>query len=83
MPAVLEGWCTTSVHRSNSHKPALVVTFTEEWSPCPPGVYCYFMPRLPHHTWQVVVKETGVNSGPPLRVAATHQRGAAAPQNYK
>jgi hypothetical protein len=39
--------------------------------------------RIVHHTWQVVVKETGVNSTLRLRVVATHQRGAAAPQYYK
>lgn len=82
-PGVLEGWCTTSIHRSDSHGPALVVTFTEKWWPCPNGAYCFFMPRLPHHTWRVIVRETSATSSSGLRVVATHQRGTAAPQYYK
>ncbi|HEY2354081.1 MAG TPA: hypothetical protein VGH79_04180 [Gaiellaceae bacterium] len=76
--------CTTRVRRARTHEPALLVSFTETWgpAPCPPGAFCPVM--LPqHHTWTVVEGEPVVTAGSRLRVLATRQSGATAPQFYK
>ncbi|HLX33320.1 MAG TPA: hypothetical protein VKR79_11240 [Gaiellaceae bacterium] len=80
----LPGTCTTSIHAAATHEPALLVTFTEKWQfpPCPRGEYCAFS-RTAHHTWQVIEGEPIVTATARLRIVATRQSGATAPQYYK
>jgi hypothetical protein len=39
--------------------------------------------RTVHHTWQVIEGEPLVTTGARLRILATRERGATAPQYYK
>jgi hypothetical protein len=76
----LAGRCTTSARDSPTHAPARVVTFTETWSTCGRADDCV-VARTLHHTWHVI--EGLATLKPMLRVVATRQSGATAPQYYK
>jgi hypothetical protein len=75
--------CMTSIHAAPTHEPALIVTFTERWrdgcpqssdaGPCSPA----------RHTWRVIEGEPMVTTTTRLRIVATREDGATAPQYYK
>jgi hypothetical protein len=72
----LPGRCETSIRFAATHEPALIVSFTETWRTSMPS-------RAVHHTWQVIEGEPLVTTGARLRILATRERGATAPQYYK
>lgn len=79
----LPGTCMTSIHAAPTHEPALIVTFSESWRfRCPRKGDCVAAPRL-QHTWRVIEGEPIVTASSRLRIIATRQSGATAPQYYK
>jgi hypothetical protein len=79
----LRGTCTTSIHAAPTHEPALIVSFRESWRfRCPREDDCLNAPRL-QHTWRVIEGEPMVTATARLRIVATRQSGATAPQYYK
>lgn len=79
----LPGMCTTRIRAAATHEPALLVTFTERWTfRCARGADCVAAWAL-HHTWTVVEGEPVVTAHSRLRILATRQSGATAPQYYK
>lgn len=68
------GTCTTGIRADPKHEPGIVVTFTEKWNTCLREDDCVVGRNL-HHRWQVIERD--------LKVVATRQSGATAPQYYK
>lgn len=79
------GTCQTSVHRAQTHEPAMIVAFTERWRrpACAPALAAACPHPMAHHTWQVVEGEPIVTTGATFNVLATRPSGATAPQDYK
>jgi hypothetical protein len=78
----LRGTCATSIRSAATHEPALIVAFVEEWRfSCPRGGDC--LDATQRHTWEVVEGEPVGTPSSHLRILATRERGATAPQYYK